>query len=235
MNNRDRFRKLLLKKKREAPEEYRKAEESGKLLEYLSAELKSLGIDPLSIDTSIIENASDHLNIISNILDECAFDPYFTSQAGDFERFISSKIVDFRLAENIEISLKFPKVAFAASAALISIFAMVCLVRKRLPAFLLCTAVASDCLRVSYNCYIKNYCSLAASRLMNNPGSSLLSWAQNALGLGKSNPLDKLKDTINWEVLVDNTIIGKIFPSVCKQYVDFAVYVLLTVSSLSAL
>lgn len=68
---------------------------------------------------------------------------------------------------------------------------------------------AADLVRISYNSYLKNYCSLAANKLggdFTKLSTTVLQAASSALGLGGEDPFAKLKKEVMYDILVENTI-----------------------------
>jgi len=198
----------------------------GKLADFIGSELKSLNVDIKSLDLSEYdEKAEDVQNYLSNMLDSFIFDKCYKAEAGTFEASITAALTDYGAVSHIEEKLKFPKLLAAALCIAMSTLAISKL--KNNPVlFIFYGLIVVDSSRVSYNCYIKKYCSLASKRFLNDSnamGETLMSWTQKALGIfgvgnpKEKDPLEKLKREVMWDVLLDETF-SKI---AMKKILDF--------------
>ena len=74
---------------------------------------------------------------------------------------------------------------------------------------------ASDLLRVSYNCYIKNYVCLAMSKLggtTERATETFFAWMSSSTGLAPSkDPFTIIQNDMSWEILTKNTISVKLY------------------------
>jgi hypothetical protein len=69
--------------------------------------------------------------------------------------------------------------------------------------------LSADSLRISYNCYVKNYYSIASKKFSEDTGNianTIISFAQKAVGaLVNDDPLKKLKEEVDWQIIFENT------------------------------
>lgn len=123
----------------------------------------------------------DYFEIISQNVDAAVFEPYFNSHAGTFERNLYDNMTDLKSIRKIDDLLRTKKV-FAFIMCIASAGMCVSSILQSSPARTIAYGVISaDLLRVSYNCYIKNYCALALKRLGSdgNPvkiGAAVFQW-----------------------------------------------------------
>jgi hypothetical protein len=81
---------------------------------------------------------------------------------------------------------------------------------------------AADLLRVSYNCYLTNYCSIAISKYCGSIAAlsgTIFTSLKTAVGLANpaDDPLIRLKHDILWEVLAENTISKYVYDQVIED------------------
>ena len=143
------------------------------------------------------ENFEDYFDIISRNLDDNLYENLYSSKAGEFELSMSENFSDLKSFKSINSSLKIAKV----STFVLSIFfALYSITNMSKPVkSLTCLFIAVDLLRVSYNCYIKNYLSMAAKTIggdFKKLSSSILKSASCALGLGGEDPFVKLRKEV---------------------------------------
>ena len=131
--------------------------------------------------SDITDDLPDYIDTISKVADENFFEPYFRSNATLFEKNLSDNMTDLRSIRKIDLLLRHTKVF----AALGSIFLLSLSLRSGMrasPIYAVIYGVLSaDCLRMSYNCYIKNYCAIAMKKLGSdgNPakiGAAVFKW-----------------------------------------------------------
>jgi hypothetical protein len=123
----------------------------------------------------------DYFEIISQNVDSAVFEPYFNSTAGTFERSLYDNMTDLKSIRKIDDLLRTKKVI---AAVMCVASAGMCVSSILLSSPLRAMAygvISADLLRVSYNCYIKNYCALALKRLGSdgNPakiGAAVFQW-----------------------------------------------------------
>lgn len=193
------IRKRILKEHPEITKDVKK------YYELLSKELKSAGVDPTKIN---LESLTDSATDLSVMLDEKVFHPYFSRQAGPAENAVLEALIMFGHSKKIEETLTVPKLFFASMSVLLLLASLSKLKRNPLYSIVYFFG-AADCLRISYNCYTKNYYSLAVKKHTSNPGtmvSSFVAWAQKAVGAAVvDDPLKKLKEEVSWEILLEET------------------------------
>jgi hypothetical protein len=193
------------------------------IMEALSKELKAEGIDPSKIGrlSDFVDDADTVA--VSDFLDENLFAPFFSSQAGTFEISVLETIIQFGFSREIKSSLIIPKLFFASLAVL---FFFGALFKYRFnPVYAaIYIVLAADSLRVSYNCYAKNYYSLAARKATRAPEtfvSTVFKFAQQAVGaVPYEDPLKHMKEKVDWKILLENTVIRYIITQVRSFYLQ---------------
>lgn len=129
----------------------------------------------------IIDELPDYIETASKVVDENVYEPYFRSNAGVFERNLSDNMTDLRTFRKIDELLRFTKVfAIVGSVFLFSLSLRSCARASPISALFYGT-LSADALRMSYNCYIKNYCAIAMKKLGSdgNPakiGAAVFQW-----------------------------------------------------------
>lgn len=123
----------------------------------------------------------DYVEIISMNVDAAVFEPYFNSQSGPFERSLYENMSDLKSIRKVDDLLRTKKViavvmCIASAGMCVSSFLQSSPVRAMGYGI-----ISADLLRISYNCYIKNYCALALKRLGSdgNPvkiGAAVFQW-----------------------------------------------------------
>lgn len=123
----------------------------------------------------------DYIEIVSQIADDNVFEPYFMTHSGPFERNLYANMSDLKSIRKVDNLLRVTKVT-----AIVSCFFSFGLCLRSCtqlnPFFaVLYGIIAADSLRVSYNCYIKNYCAIALKNLGadGNPakiGAAVFQW-----------------------------------------------------------
>lgn len=188
-----------------------------KFIEALSKELKTEGIDPNKIGR--LSDFVDDVDTVavSEFLDEKLFAPFFSTQAGSFENSVLETIIQFGFSREIQSALIIPKLFFASLAVL---FFFGALFKYRFnPVYAaIYVVLAADSLRISYNCYAKNYYSLAARKATGTTEtfvSTIFKFAQQAVGaVPYEDPLKHLKEKVDWKILLENTVIRYIIMQV---------------------
>jgi hypothetical protein len=137
-------------------------------------------------EVEAIEELPDYVDSISKMVDENLFEPYFAKHSGPFERNLYENMTDLRSVRKIDNNLRFTKVASIIGCA----FSGGLLIKSCAsgsPAFAIIYGIMSaDFLRISYNCYIKNYCAIALKKLGSdgNPakiGAAVFQWYRTNL------------------------------------------------------
>jgi hypothetical protein len=131
--------------------------------------------------TEPVDELPDYVEIVSQIADDNVFEPYFMSHSGPFERNLYANMSDLKSIRKVDNLLRVTKVT-----AIVSCFFSfgLCLrsCAQASPFFAVFYGmVAADSLRISYNCYIKNYCAIALKNLGGdgNPakiGAAVFQW-----------------------------------------------------------
>jgi len=180
-----------------------------KFCEILSKELKAAGIDTSKVNVADLIDDLD-TTAISELLDANLYAPYFASRAGTFENSVLEAIIQFGYSRKIQSALVIPKLFFASLSILFFLGALF----KYRANPIYCTiyvVLALDSLRISYNCYTKNYYSLAAHKATESPVdivSTIFKFAQQAVGAAPyEDPLRKMKEEVDWKILFENTIV----------------------------
>jgi hypothetical protein len=133
-----------------------------------------------------VEELPDYVDSVSKMVDENLFEPYFVKHSGVFERNLYENMTDLRSIRKIDNNLRFTKVAAIVGCA----FSGGLLIKSCAsgsPAFAIIYGIMSaDFLRISYNCYIKNYCAIALKKLGSdgNPakiGAAVFQWYRTNL------------------------------------------------------
>ena len=128
-----------------------------------------------------IDELPDYIETVSQIVDDNVFEPYFTSNSGLFERNLYENMTDLRSIRKIDNLLRFTKVA-SIIGCLFSFGLCLRSCARASPAYAILYGIMSvDLLRISYNCYIKNYCAIALKQLGSdgNPakiGAAVFQW-----------------------------------------------------------
>ena len=109
---------------------------------------------------------SDPLLMFSRLLDERLYDPYYRSKATEFEMEISTAMTNRKYFAGIENILRRTKIiSFLACPIFLGVF--IKKLSSRPPPILVCIygVISLDCLRISYNCYSRNYCAIGLRKL----------------------------------------------------------------------
>ena len=135
-------------------------------------------------DSSNHNEFNEYVDIASQQIDKIVFEPYFKTQISQSKEknMTISTVFDANTLKKIDGSLKSIKVSCFALALLCGAY---CLSNLSRPKGFLFGIVAYDLLRISYNCYTKNYCYLAVDSLSGDfkkLGSTILKVASSALG-----------------------------------------------------
>jgi hypothetical protein len=209
--------KILVDKQKKDPSSFR----AKKMLRTISGSISRSNAEENE------EEENSILASISRLLDEHVYDPYFQSRTGEFENAVSESAIYFTRKENLDKMLRAGKIISFIACPLFFILSIRNLRPTRSNLTLAYPFYASiygvlcvDSLRVSYNCYSKNYCAIALRRVYNN-GDALkiadaaIQWAQVAIGIKDSEEdhFEKLKKQILWSVVTTDCLITKL----CKK------------------
>ena len=188
-------------------------------MDQLKKELKKAGIDPTKVNVAYITDSAADL---SAMLDELVLEPIFRKQAGSMENTVVEALIMYGSSKKIEETLLIPKLFFFSIASLFFLAALWKLRRNPLYAIIYFGS-AADCFRITYNCYVPNYFSLAAKNFVSTPGAvvnTFVAWAQKAIGaiVTADDPLTKLKKSVDWKILFENTIVKYLYFQVAHQF-----------------
>ena len=137
-------------------------------------------------EVAAIDELPDYVDSVSKIVDDNLFEPYFAKHSGTFERNLYENMTDLRSIRKIDNNLRFPKVAAIVGCAF-SCGLLIKSCASASPAYAIIYGIMSaDLLRISYNCYIKNYCAIALKKLGSdgNPakiGAAVFQWYRTIL------------------------------------------------------
>ena len=102
----------------------------------------------------------DEVDQISHALDEHLFEPYYQATLATNHMNLAEVMSVCKSAGRIHSRLVNIKVSCAVVSVLSLSFSAYNLMAGRIPMAALNLLLSIDCLRVSYNCYLKNYCSI---------------------------------------------------------------------------
>jgi hypothetical protein len=168
--------------------------------------------EPLDVD--------DYFDIISDNLDKFLFEPLYESKnKGALESQAVDQMADVSTIRRMNTKLKTIKTtSFIFS--IVMLYAAWYNVVARNPIRTIGYGVlAADSFRVSYNCYIKNYCHIIAEKYSGDwkkLGKTIWNAAQSALGLADNSrdPLVRMQKDVMWEVLLDKSLVINIYDKV---------------------
>lgn len=154
----------------------------------------------------------DLFDTISHFADEKFYGPLFEKQADSFEKAVSGQMTDLGAFRKIEDALKTTKVSALLASPLLAMASIRNANSSRIIIAVIYGVLALDCLRISYNCYIKNYVSRAMRRLGadGDPakiGATFMQWASAAIGISKGDdPFKKVQREVMWDIVYDNCL-----------------------------
>jgi len=220
---------IINEKKKSDPRGYSKALNDNCLLEYLSADLRRAKINTsmLKIDKNgqisisvpshtmkrNIDNDTilDYFDTISATLDDNLFEPYYQSTLSANHMNMAETMAAFKSSQKIQERLKNTKVVCGVSSFLLFSYSLYSLMTGNVLKSAFCFYASADLLRVSYNCYTKNYCSIFIRKYFGNVaklGDTLFQMAKSVVGLTEpeDSPLIKLKEGIILDILMEDTL-----------------------------
>lgn len=159
-------------------------------------------------------NAKEIINHISSELDEKLFNPWYEteSSSSEIEKALTSKFSDYKSFSKIEETLRLIKVGSIVGFLICSGLALSNLFSGRAVHAIFYMILSHDLLKVSYNCYIRKYCSNACKRLGVNfiqAAANTLFNVINSAIFGKPDVVTKLQEEIMLDVLLDYTLTQK--------------------------
>ena len=102
---------------------------------------------------------------LSRVLDENVFDPLFQSYATDLEKQMADSATDLKYFGGIDGILRTTKVVCFLASPLFFLLTVKKLISGSFPLLAIAYGIVGlDFLRVSYNCYVKNYCAVGLRR-----------------------------------------------------------------------
>lgn len=116
-----------------------------------------------------VPDALDPILMFSRLLDERLFDPHFRSKSTEFEIEISTTMTNRKYFAGIEDVLRRTKIiSFLACPIFLGAFMQKVNSRSQPALACLYGVLSVDCLRMSYNCYSRNYCAIGLRQLGND-------------------------------------------------------------------
>ena len=102
---------------------------------------------------------------LSRVLDKNVFDPLFQSNATDLEKQMADSATDLKYFGGIDGILRTTKVVCFLASPLFLLLTVKKLISGSFPLLAIAYGIVGlDFLRVSYNCYVKNYCAVGLRR-----------------------------------------------------------------------
>ena len=140
-----------------------------KMLRSLSGSiLRPVYIEGIAVETPFIVTSLSAGRLIlslSRVLDENVFDPLFQSNATDLEKQIADSATDLKHFGGIDGILRTTKVVCFLASPLFLLLTVKKLISGSFPLLAIAYGIVGlDFLRVSYNCYVKNYCAVGLRR-----------------------------------------------------------------------
>lgn len=241
-NQQAKLNRLIAQKKAEDTVTFLKAQQEGRLLEYLKEDLKLAGLDPAKIrfdatqdpvrptpsSSSSRRNSptvgdglssfQSYVSLVSSQLDSTLFEPYLRSQKESKDHAaLVEKLSSLRSFQKVSQRLETLKVISFALGVLCTLYGLRNLSINPVVGLLYCL-VAHDGVRISYNCYIRNYLSVSMNYLMgdlSSLGNTVMQVASSALGLSsRPDPLTVLEHGVYWQAIFHNTVSSSIYAKV---------------------
>jgi len=228
MSDRDRevLKNIIEQKRLEDPVGLLRAQQEGKLADYLSNDLKKNGISSSVVgyympinrprprrnpSGEIEEQIEKAVTVGSDLLDDVIFSQLYKKKESTVEAMIKKIIADSDSVRMLRDRLKYPKVVFAFSGMFLFLLSLWKLSAGNTISGVLCLVLSSDLGRMSSNCYLKTYCANAGSLLFGSikrTGNTILAWMQTTVGLQEKedDPLHTLQDQIVWEAILEQTL-----------------------------
>jgi hypothetical protein len=169
------------------------------------------------------EDLADYFEVVSEALDEIVYGPFYRANLATDHMNMAETIAACKSSRRIEERLKSVKVTCCALSLFSFVISLYSIMRGSLPKGALCLFLSADLLRVSYNCYIKNYCAIFIRKYfgsISRVGESIFQMAKAAVGLAdpSEDPLAKIKHEVMWEVLMEDTLSKLAYLKVSKPY-----------------
>lgn len=134
---------------------------------------------------------------------------------------MAEAIAACKSSRRIEERLKSVKVTCCALSLFSFVISLYSIMRGSLPKGAVFLFLSADLLRISYNCYINNYCAIFIRKYfgsISRVGESIFQMAKAAVGLAapSEDPLAKIKHEVLWEVLMEETLSKMAYLKVSK-------------------
>jgi len=223
---------LLKKKKFEDATGLLNAQRDGSLLDYLSEDLKKLGINPddinLAQNTSVRpgQPATDVVANISSYLDNNIYSKYHESSASYFEETVCKQMnmYDSFKHKGLHQKLENVKVVSFVGSVLCGLYSLKYLSSNMLKAAIF-GVLAHDLFIISSNCYKKTYYSLVCRKLTKNAaavGKTVFTWLSSQVtsaisgqppsGQASQELSELIKNDVDWNVIWStNTLTHQLF------------------------
>lgn len=216
-NPKENLKQIIARKRKDDPTGFSKAERNGSLQKYLEGDMRRAGIDLSEFSTlnqpattNPIQDVEKYVQIGSEWLDENLFEPHYKTNRAENHMGVAEGLAALKSSKKIEYRLRNLKVFCAISSLMCFGLGISQLMRARLPHAVILLLCSADLLRISYNCYIKNYCSIYINSLGGNVSKvadTIFKFAKSAVGITDSSddPFVKLKAEIIVSNLIHNT------------------------------
>eukprot|EP01038_Epipyxis_sp_PR26KG_P011315 gene11315-15177_t len=222
---------IIMKRKNEDPKGFAAAEKRNDIKSFIREELMKNRINPDLLDIPSISN-TERINrsnnnpiedidmfvkVASDMLDQNIYESYYQNNLKSNHMYIADAVSAIQSSRKINLFLRRTKVVFAVTSFL-SLSMTLRNASRGSSGVMPCIiygVLALDFLRISYNCYHKNYCQIALHRLVSDTTKltqTIFKAAQSMIGMTEGNidnPLQQIKDEIIIGVLVENTFIIK--------------------------
>ena len=152
----------------------RDSSQATKLLRSLSGSmLCPVHTEPTTVESPMIADPHEVTSLsvgglilsLSRSLDENVFDPHFQSNATDLEKQMADSATDLKYFGDIDCVLRTTKVICFLASPLFLLLTVKKLISESFPILAIAYGIIGlDFLRVSYNCYVKNYCAVGLRR-----------------------------------------------------------------------
>lgn len=165
---------------------------------------------------------TDYFRLVSDALDEHVFKQLYTDTPSTTTNKYFAEALAATKSPKVLNALNNFKVCCAAASVLCLGLAAQSLSARSIPKVAVFAILGFDCAKMSYNCYIKKYCSDALHHLFGDTmttGQTLFASVKAAVGLADptSDPLLRLKHGIIYEVIYQHTLTKHIYDKICRS------------------
>jgi hypothetical protein len=138
-------------------------------------------ISKLETSEEVPDDTNRFILSISKFLDDKLYEPYFQTQSGVFENTMSESMTDLTPYRKIDGLLRQVKIISFVASPLLFILSLRNLNSKKPVEATIFGVLCADSLRLSYNCYIKNYCCISLKGMGENAdalkvGAAVFQW-----------------------------------------------------------